>query len=199
MASHWAAEYRTELLSLCRPLKQSHECDPACWWSYWMIMMMIMMFELHSETCSGCIWLPVQNAVTIDEKKERKKNKWCEMSHYYHQKWFIMFMEVCALAVISRGKWEWSALYVVLQTQLSKEAETGRLLTHTLLSWALFTFWIQTYIVPEKYVWKGVREVWPGSQTHSLRFGLWSAYAVEPHCCYTWHEIKVFPFNWKAR
>lgn len=35
-------------------------------------MMMIMVFELHSETY----------ALTIDEKRV-KKNKWCEMSHYH--------------------------------------------------------------------------------------------------------------------
>lgn len=36
--------------------------------------MTIMMFEFLSETCSGCIWLPVVNAVTIDEKNEERIN-----------------------------------------------------------------------------------------------------------------------------
>lgn len=43
-----------------------------------------------------------------------------------------MFMQCWALAVNSACKWECSAHYSVLQTQLSKTTETGRLLTRSL-------------------------------------------------------------------
>lgn len=53
-----------------------------------------------------------------------------------------MFMEVCALAVISGSEWEQSALNVLPETHLGK-AQTGGLLTQTFTGFVYFQ--IQTY------------------------------------------------------
>lgn len=142
--------------------------------------------DVWTENCSGCIWLPLLKV----------RNK---MSHD-HLKWFIMLIGLWTIAVISRGKWEWSAHFLVLQPQLSKETDTGRLLAPFLFHWVCLHFGSRP-LQCRKLVW--------GSETcrvadrlyrYMLRSGLWAAYTVEPNAAFQPHSLhmrsnQTFPFQ----